>query len=36
MRLDRKGPDGRVQQVEPRLTDVVEPGDVLFVKESLF
>jgi polysaccharide export outer membrane protein len=36
MRLDRKAPDGRVQQVEPRMTDVVEPGDVLFVKESLF
>ena len=36
MRLDRKAPDGRVQQLEPRMTDVVEPGDVLFVKESLF
>ena len=36
MRLDRKGDDGRVQQIEPRMTDVVQPGDVLFVKESLF
>lgn len=36
MRLDRKGPDGKVEQVEPRMTDVVQPGDVLFVKESLF
>jgi len=36
MRLDRKSEDGRVQQMEPRPTDVVQPGDVLFVKESLF
>jgi polysaccharide export outer membrane protein len=36
MRLDRKSEDGRLQQLEPRLTDVVQPGDVLFVKESLF
>lgn len=36
MRLDRKGPDGHVQQYDARMTDVVEPGDVLFVKESLF
>jgi len=36
MRLDRKSEDGRVRQIEPRMTDVVQPGDVLFVKESLF
>ena len=36
MRLDRKTEDGRVQKIEPRPTDVVQPGDVLFVKESLF
>jgi polysaccharide export outer membrane protein len=36
LRLNRKRADGTVIQVEPRLTDQVQPGDVLFVKESLF
>jgi polysaccharide export outer membrane protein len=36
LRLNRTRPDGTVVQTEPRLTDPVLPGDVLFVKESLF
>jgi polysaccharide export outer membrane protein len=36
LRLNRTRADGSVMQVEPRLTDPVQPGDVLFVKESLF
>lgn len=36
VRLNRTRPDGTVVQMEPRLTDPVLPGDVLFVKESLF
>lgn len=36
VRLNRTRPDGTVVQLEPRLTDPVLPGDVLFVKESLF
>jgi len=36
VRLNRTRPDGSVVQMEPRLTDPVLPGDVLFVKESLF
>jgi len=36
VRLNRTRPDGSVVQLEPRLTDPVLPGDVLFVKESLF
>jgi polysaccharide export outer membrane protein len=36
MRLNRTGPDGKVVTTEPRLTDPVQPGDVLFVRESLF
>ena len=36
LRLTRKGPDGREVQMDPKLTDRVEPGDVLFVRESLF
>jgi len=36
LRLNRTRPDGTVVQTEPRLTDPVQPGDVLFVRESLF
>lgn len=36
LRLTRTQPDGAVIQTEPRLTDPVQPGDVLFVRESLF
>jgi polysaccharide export outer membrane protein len=36
LRLNRTRADGSVVQMEPRLTDPVMPGDVLYVKESLF
>src|SRR5512133_1307610 len=36
LRLNRTLADGTVVQSEPRLTDPVQPGDVLFVRESLF
>ena len=36
LRLTRTLPDGKVVQTTPRLTDPVHPGDVLFVRESLF
>lgn len=36
IRLTRKSADGRTQELSPRLTDTVQPGDVLFVRESLF
>jgi polysaccharide export outer membrane protein len=36
LRLHRAGPDGAVVQSVPRLTDPVQPNDVLFVRESLF
>jgi polysaccharide export outer membrane protein len=36
VRLNRTRPDGTVIQLQPHLTDPVLPGDVLFVKESLF
>jgi polysaccharide export outer membrane protein len=36
LRLTRTSPDGAVVQLEPRLNDPVKPGDVLFVRESLF
>ena len=36
LRLNRKAPDGSVQQLEPELTDPVLPNDVIYVKESIF
>jgi polysaccharide export outer membrane protein len=36
LRLTRKMPDGNTVETSPRLTDPVLPGDVLFVRESLF
>jgi polysaccharide export outer membrane protein len=36
LRVNRTRPDGTVMQLEPRLTDPVLPGDVLYVRESLF
>ena len=36
LRLNRTRADGTVVQSEPRLNDPVQPGDVLFVGESLF
>jgi polysaccharide export outer membrane protein len=36
LRLHRRFADGRVLLMEPGLTDLVLPNDVLFVKESLF
>jgi polysaccharide export outer membrane protein len=36
LRLTRTNPDGAVVQLEPRMNDSVKPGDVLFVRESLF
>ena len=36
LRLHRKAADGNIQQIEPLLTDLLQPNDVLYVKESLF
>ncbi|HXD41986.1 MAG TPA: polysaccharide export protein EpsE [Ramlibacter sp.] len=36
LRLNRTKPDGSVEQIVPRLTDMVQPNDVLFVRESIF
>jgi polysaccharide export outer membrane protein len=34
--LTRTKPDGQVVELSPKLTDTIQPGDVLFVKESIF
>ena len=36
LRVHRRAADGRVQVIEPRLDDALQPGDVIFVRESLF
>ena len=36
LRLHRKGANGSLQQIEPELTDRVQPDDVIYIKESIF
>jgi polysaccharide export outer membrane protein len=36
LKLTRTGPNGQQVEIQPRMNDVVQPGDVLFVRESLF
>jgi polysaccharide export outer membrane protein len=36
LRLDRRMPDGSVQRISPERGDLVQPDDVLYVRESLF
>lgn len=36
LRVHRRGADGKVQILEPAMTDKVRDGDVIYVKESLF
>jgi polysaccharide export outer membrane protein len=36
IRVHRKGSDGKVQVIEPVMTDTLREGDVVFVRESLF
>ncbi|WP_374590506.1 polysaccharide export protein EpsE [Aquabacterium sp.] len=36
LRIHRRDAGGKVQVLEPKLTDEVQDGDVLFIKESLF
>jgi polysaccharide biosynthesis/export protein len=36
MRVHRRGPDGKVQVVQPAMDDPVRDGDVVYVRESLF
>jgi polysaccharide export outer membrane protein len=36
LRLHRKLANGKIQQIEPGLTDLVQADDVIYIKESLF
>jgi len=36
LRVHRRGPDGKAQIIEPALDELVQPNDVVYVKESIF
>ena len=36
VRIHRKGPDGKLQVLQPVMDDVLRDGDVVYVRESLF
>lgn len=36
LRIQRKGPDGKVDSVQPKMEDMVQPDDTLQIQESLF
>jgi polysaccharide biosynthesis/export protein len=36
IRVHRKGPDGVVQELEPRMQDLLKQDDVVLIRESLF
>ena len=36
IRVHRKGPDGKVQVIQPAMDELLKDGDVVYVKESLF
>ena len=36
LRVHRKGKDGKVQELQPAMTDPIQPEDVIYVRESLF
>ena len=36
LRLHRKNPDGVVEKLSPDMADLVEPNDIIYVRESIF
>jgi len=36
LKIRRRAPDGTLNAVDARLTDLVQPNDVIYVRESLF
>ncbi|AKJ27907.1 sugar transporter [Caldimonas brevitalea] len=36
LRVHRRGPDGKVQVIQPTMEDLLRDGDVVYVRESLF
>ena len=36
LKISRRGPDGRIQTIEPSMEDTLKDGDVMHIRESLF
>ncbi len=36
LKVSRRGPDGRIQTIEPSMEDTLKDGDVMYIRESLF
>ncbi|MDP9123158.1 MAG: polysaccharide export protein EpsE, partial [Pseudomonadota bacterium] len=36
LKINRRGPDGRIQTIEPSMEDTLKDGDVMYIRESLF
>ncbi len=36
LKITRRGPDGRIQTIEPSMEDTLKDGDVMYIRESLF
>jgi polysaccharide export outer membrane protein len=36
LKVTRRGPDGKMQTLEPSMEDTLKDGDVVFIRESLF
>jgi polysaccharide export outer membrane protein len=36
MKIHRRNGSGKVEVVSPNLNDLLQPGDVIYVRESLF
>ncbi|WP_119155434.1 polysaccharide export protein EpsE [Caldimonas tepidiphila] len=36
LRVHRRGPDGSIQVVQPTMEDTLRPGDVVYVRQSIF
>ena len=36
LKLLRRSADGSSQEIRPKMTDLIQPDDVLYVRESLF
>jgi polysaccharide export outer membrane protein len=36
LKISRRGPDGRIQTIEPSMEDTLKDGDVMYIRESLF
>ena len=36
LRLHRKNADGSVEKISPEMNDIIQPSDIIYVRESIF